>query len=1005
MCAAAKRESASGKVKAGKTTKRQRAANSTSEAPAASAGAQAPESPASAAPEPDYNGAGEAITIRGARTHNLKNVSCRIPRAALTVITGVSGSGKSSLAFDTLFAEGQRRYVESLSTYARQFLERLARPDVDEIDHIPPAIALEQKNSVKNARSTIGTATEINDYLRLLYARIGRIFCPDCGVEVERDTAEDAPGRLRAQGWPEGARLLVLAPVRLEQPSMFRAVAGEMRREGYTRLWIGGAAVDTTSPEARLPEEAAEFAIVVDRLVWRGGEEDRARLVAAVEQAFRLGRGQAALREAAEGGGEIALREDLACRKCGRAFRALEPQMFSFYNPIGACKTCQGFGRVTGLDMDKVIPDPTLSLNQGAIAPWNTPLGAEMYKWLRTFKKFRIPWDTPFCELSEEHRRILIEGEGEWSGVRGFFKWLEGRRYKVQARILIARYRGFATCPDCGGARLIPEALWVRVGGETLAQLWRRSVKDLRRWFREEARFTPREEETARLLLREIRARLDYLEEVGLGYLTLDRQTRTLSGGETQRINLATALGGALTETLYVLDEPTVGLHPRDTDRLIQVLRRLVNLQNTVVVVEHDLDVIRAADHLVDLGPAAGERGGQVVYEGAPGEIGRAAAAADGSQTARFLKPFFDQSAAPASANGENEKKRRKTPGIAPAPARRQPAGWITILGACENNLRHLTVEIPLGTLTCVTGVSGSGKTTLVSRCLFDNYRRMKGDPEAEPGKILRIEGLEAIGDMIFVDQTPIGRTTRSNPATYLKAWDGVRELFAGTREARRQGFTPGFFSFNVEGGRCEVCKGAGVQVIDMQFLADVEAPCEACGGKRFQENVLGVTFEGKTITDVLEMTVAEALDFFEGHGKVLRGLRPLADVGLGYLRLGQSASTLSGGEAQRMKLASHLAEAGGRSRLLLLFDEPTTGLHPADLETLMGVFFRLLEKGISLLVIEHNLELISRADWIIDLGPEGGGAGGEIVVAGPPEVVVASPASHTGRFLRTRFS
>jgi len=543
----------------------------------------------------------------------------------------------------------------------------------------------------------------------------------------------------------------------------------------------------------------------------------------------------------------------------------------------------------------------------------------------------------------------------------------------------------------------------VRFGGQTIAELWRRSVADLRRWFHEEISIEPREAEAAQLLLREIRSRLDYLVEGGLGYLTLDRQTRTLSGGESQRINLAAALGSALTETLYVLDEPTVGLHPRDTDRLIHVLRRLVDLENTVVVVEHDLDVIRSADYLIDLGPRAGEHGGEVIYEGLPAEA-VSPGGESRSLTAKYLAPLLEKS---------EERSRRNGSGAKPARAgrlesttrakRRTPQKWITVLGACENNLRHLTVEIPLGVLACVTGVSGSGKTTLVSRCLHDNFRRMRGDSEAEPARILRIEGLEAISDMILVDQSPIGRSARSNAATYLKAWDGIRALLASTREARHAGFGPGHFSFNVDGGRCDVCKGAGVQVIDMQFLADVEAPCEVCGGERFKDEVLAITYEGMNVTRILDLTVAEALEYFQKHSQIRRGLQPLMDVGLGYLRLGQSTATLSGGEAQRLKLAAHLGVTEERSRLLLLFDEPTTGLHPADLDTLLGVFERLIDRGFSLLVIEHNLDLIARADWIIELGPEGGEGGGEIVATGPPEVIAAHSTSHTGRFLRPR--
>lgn len=939
----------------------------------------------------------------------------------MTVVTGVSGSGKSSLAFDTLFAEGERRYVESLSSYARQFLERMPRPDVDSIDHIPPAIALEQKNSVKNARSTIGTATEINDYIRLLFAKIGRIVCPDCGEEVRRDTPQSATRLAEERGWTKnGARVIVLAPQKLDDPRLFPTVLDEMRRQGFTRLWIDGAMIDTSDPGATMPKTAAEFAVVVDRLALRDSDEDRSRLVSAVEAAFRLGKGSAALR--VTDGEEIPLHESLLCRSCGRSFRAPEPLLFSFYSPLGACKACQGFGRVIGLDMNKVIPNPSLTLEEGVVVPWNTPTNREMYDYLRKFKKLNIPWDVPFDKMTAKQRRLLVDGEGEWPGIKGFFAWLEARKYKVQNRVLLARYRGFTPCPDCEGSRLVPEATWVRVSGRNVAELWAKSVRDLRRWFQEELVLSRVEAETAELILREIRSRLDYLTDVGLGYLTLDRQTRTLSGGETQRINLATALGSALTETLYVLDEPTVGLHPRDTDRLVRILKRLVDLNNTVVVVEHDLDVIRAADRLIDLGPRAGENGGEVVFEGAPEEAVRTTG--QRSITARYLEPLYaisgnsgDLLAAEEPAAYEVRSKKKKGvvreieevehPPRRPAAIRRRPKEWISVLGACEHNLRQISVDIPLHTLTCVTGVSGSGKTTLIERCLYGNYRRQKGDPEVETGKILRLEGVEAINDMIFVDQSPIGRSARSNPATYLKAWDAVRDLFASTREARRLGLRPRDFSFNVEGGRCEVCEGTGTQTIDMQFLADVTVTCEQCDGARFQDRILEIQYEGLNVNQVLDLTVSEAIRVFAGQAKIVRGLLPLVDVGLGYLRLGQSTATLSGGEAQRLKLASHLAQArksdDSATNVLLLFDEPTTGLHPADLDVLLSVFDRLLDEGFSILVIEHNLELIAHADWIIDLGPEGGDEGGDVVATGPPESVSTHEGSHTARYLRTR--
>ncbi len=926
------------------------------------------------------------IRVRGARTHNLKNVGVEIPAGKLTVVTGVSGSGKSSLAFDTLFAEGQRRYVESLSTYARQFIARMPRPDVDAIDAIPPAIALEQKNAVRNARSTIGTATEINDYLRLIFARIGELRCPECDLPVTRDTP--ATVARAVFGWEEGTKFLVLAEIELEDAKRFERTLAEIRRQGYTRIVVGGDVVDLEDPEWKAPKSLKSFGIVVDRLVVR--ESNRTRLSEAVQTGFRIGKGRVAI--LTTGGERHAWHEDLACNGCGRGFRDPEPRLFSFANPLGACDTCQGFGRVTGLDWSRVIPDPTLSIDDGAIAPWRGETGREMVDHLQNMnRELGIDLNRPWKDLPEGKRRIVCEGQGDWPGIAGYFAWLESKRYKVQARVQIARFRGFTQCPDCGGSRLTADARAVRVGGMNMAGVCAMNVLDLREWFAN-LELTKAQSETAGRAIREVRSRLDYLAEVGLGYLTLDRQTRTLSGGESQRINLSTALGSALTETLYVLDEPTVGLHPRDTHRLIAILRRLRDLGNTVVVVEHDLDVIRAAENLVDIGPRAGERGGRVVYQGEPKNLTTAVA---DSQTAPWLA-----NGRPRARSSAGRKKQTTRFG------RREAKGHIRVKGAHENNLDYVTVDIPLGVLCVVSGVSGSGKSTLVTDCLWANYRREQGDTANEPGKIVALEGTDRIDDAILIGQDTIGRSSRSNAATYLKAYDGIRRLLADSPSGKRKNLAGRDFSFNVSGGRCETCEGTGRQIIDMQFLADVEVVCDTCDGQRFQERILEVAYNGKNITAILDLTVEEALAFFDGQSAIMRGLRPLADVGLGYLRLGQATNTLSGGEAQRLKLASHLAEADrSAGNALLIFDEPTTGLHAADLEVLMRVFDRLLDRGFSLLVIEHNLELIRRADWIVDLGPEGGDGGGRIVAQGTPEDIAACEASLTGRHLRAELA
>jgi excinuclease ABC subunit A len=983
---------------------------------------------------PGKNADQKSIEVVGARTHNLKGISCSVRLGKLTVVTGVSGSGKSSFAFDTLYAEGQRRYVASMSTYARQFLEKIQRPDVDAIHNIPPAIALEQKNSVTNARSTIGTATEINDYLRLLFARVGHVYCRDCDCEVRSDTPQSAAVTL--DKLPDGKRLLIVAPVRVTNPDdreALDAILEDMRRQGFTRaLTDQGEVVDLESfesaclvpdgaPNAPLapevpppgkrskrrvvvPPTAALIFLVVDRVVLK--PETRGRLAEALELAFRAGGGRARVRDA-DSGAEWLFSSDFRCDHCGRLFRKPEPALFSFSSPLGACPTCQGFGRTTGIDLDKAIPNWDLSLREEPVVVWNSPVNHEMYDYLRQTAP-ELPLDKPLAKFSERERRIFLHGNederpvrGKWCGVLGFFKWLEGRRYKIQARVMLARYRAYNTCPDCQGTRLVPDALDVRVDKRNIAEVSACSIAELHEYF-DLLRLPPYEEKAAERLLQEIRARLHYLDSVGLGYLTLARQTRTLSGGESQRINLATALGSSLTETLYVLDEPTVGLHSRDTFRLLQILQALRESGNTVVVVEHDPDVILGADDILDIGPAAGEYGGKLLYAGSLEGL----AQCSDSATARFL----------AFAQG------------ASLPSRgRKPTGWITVRGAREHNLKNLDVRFPRGVLCCVTGVSGSGKSTLVTSTLFAGFRRLRDNAPVDVGAFDRLEGIDVLEDILMVDQKPIGRSARSNPVTYIKAYDSIRALFASTREARHAGIKPGDFSFNVEGGRCETCQGAGVVTLDMHFLADVEVTCDDCDGKRFQRRVLAIEWQGKNIDAVLDLTVQEAREFFASEPKIVRELEPLELVGLGYLRLGQSTATLSGGEAQRLKLAGFLAAnrsilrrvsfhaATGRSErapreeaqggeYLMIFDEPTTGLHPLDLDRLVQLFHALVDGGVSILVVEHNLDLIAHADWVVDLGPEGGDAGGHVVAEGPPARIMETPESHTGRFLKGRY-
>jgi excinuclease ABC subunit A len=957
------------------------------------------------------------LVVRGARTHNLKGVDVSLPLNTLVVVTGVSGSGKSSLAFDTIYAEGQRRYVESLSAYARQFLERMEKPDVESITGICPAIAIRQKNSIRNPRSTVGTTTEVHDYMRLLWARVGRTFCRQCGVEVVRETAEVVAGRLNAL--PPGSRLLIgfdmpvvavpetIPPADLDEgetpepgdePVLPLGPAGAAKRErqaapdpitttleslaraGFRRLLVGGRAVSLEDVDRAALAGCAQLQVVVDRVQIDG--DLRTRLTDSVETAYREGGGAAfAVVLPVDPGGAAEVQvfsEKFECRKCGLSYEDPQPRLFSFNNPFGACPTCHGFGNIIELDMALVVPDASKTIRQGAIEPWSKPhYRTHLADLKRAARKLDIPLDTPWEHLTDAQRRLVVEGDGgaEYEGIRGFFDWLERKKYKVHVRVFLSRYRGYLPCPDCGGTRLRQEARDVRVGGRTINEVSALTIQHAQQFF---ADLTLGEQDAAIAgkVLREISRRLRFLADVGLDYLTLDRLSSTLSGGESQRINLATSLGSALVDTLYVLDEPSIGLHPRDNLRLIAILRQLRDQGNTVLVVEHDADMIGVADYVVDMGLGAGEHGGKVVFAGTLPDLVKDPR----SLTAMYL---------------------RKDLGISiPAHRRRGTGQQVRITGAAEHNLKNVDVTIPLNTLTVVTGVSGSGKSTLVHDVIYGAVRRAKGGTDVRAGAFRRLEGAEFVSDAVLVDQTPIGRTPRSNPVTYLKAFDPIRELFAATKDARARGLTASHFSFNVPGGRCEACEGEGQVRVEMQFLADVFVPCDQCDGRRFRPQVLEVKYRGRNVHQVLELTVREALAFFSGSPKVLRRLQVLDEIGLGYLRLGQPATTLSGGEAQRVKIAAHLASQGG-DRLLYILDEPTTGLHFDDIAKLLSACRKLLEAGHSLLVIEHNLDVIKAADWVIDLGPEGGEAGGYVVATGTPEQVAAHPSSHTGHFLQ----
>lgn len=919
------------------------------------------------------------ILIKGARINNLKNIDVEIPRNKLVVITGLSGSGKSSLAFDTLYAEGQRRYVESLSAYARQFLGRMSKPECDYIKGIPPAIAIEQKVNTRNPRSTVGTSTEIYEYLRLLFARIGKTFSPVSGVEVKKHQVSDI--RNEVLRFPEGTRFAVFAPIIVPEDRSLVEQLGILQKEGYSRLQVN----DMVYRIAEVLEnptllEGSEIELVIDRLTVSDDKILKSRLADSVETAFFEGHGTCRIR--------IYTEQETIIKDYSKKFEAdgitfMEPtdMMFSFNNPLGACPKCEGYGKVLGIDEDLVVPDKGLSVFEGAVVCWK---GEVMGEWLKEFVKSAtdFPIHRPYYALTEEEKELLWNGSKGIHGIYDFFKFVEENQYKIQYRVMLARYRGKTTCPMCKGSRLKPEALYVKVGGLNIAQLVTRPVTEVKEFF-DRLELDETDAAIAKRLLTEINNRLQFLIDVGLGYLTLDRLSSSLSGGESQRINLATSLGSSLVGSLYILDEPSIGLHSRDTDLLIKVLRQLQALGNTVIIVEHDEEIIRAADYIIDIGPKAGRLGGEVVYQGDIHQLKKDS----NSYTVKYL-------------TGEDRIE---------LPAFRRPwNNYIEVKGARKNNLQGVTVKFPLNCMTVVTGVSGSGKSTLVRDIFYTGVKNAVEGNERASVDCAGLEGdLKLIKQVEFVDQHSIGKSSRSNPVTYIGAYDEIRKLYAEQPLSKQMNFTPAYFSFNKEGGRCEECKGEGRITVEMQFMADITLVCEACHGKRFRSDLLEVEYHGANIYDVLEMTINQAIDFFgtqkgSQEKKIVKKLKPLQDVGLGYLKLGQTSSTLSGGENQRVKLAYYLGQEK-QQPTLFIFDEPTTGLHFHDIKTLLKAFNALLDNGHSIVIIEHNMDVIKCADYIIDLGPEGGKAGGKLVCTGTPEEIVKCKESYTGRFLKEK--
>ena len=961
------------------------------------------------------------ITLRGVAVHNLKEIDLDIPHRKLIVFCGLSGSGKTSLALDTLYAEGQRRYIDSFSAYTRQFLERLEKPDAERIEGIPPAIAVTHKNTSRSSRSTVGTTTETSDYLRLLYAKIGHVFCHQCGQEVRRHTPQSAADALLKL--PAGTRYLIaFAPANLPQ-SGERGLWSPLQEEGFVRAIVGGRIINLAeqpwpapaaeaAPSDGAPPDGApveplsdtatpqdDFFVVVDRLA--AGSVTEQRLRDSLESAFGKGRGKCytfiEIGESADADRlpagvpyqldgrswrRIGFSNQLVCETCGLEYPLPEPRLYSFNSPLGACPDCEGFGNVIDIDMDLVVPEPAKTLREGAVAPWNTPAYAhELEELIALAGDYGLPLDVPFRELTDAERALIVEGvpEREFGGLKGFFAWLERRKYKMHMRVFLSRWRSYRPCPACGGARLRPEALATQIGGQNIAELSQMKIAEAARFLRD-LQLTEWERGVARVMLDQVRARLGFLQSAGLGYLTLDRTLRTLSGGETQRVALTSALGSSLVNMLYVLDEPSVGLHPRDVDALVAAIRSLRDRGNTVVVVEHEESMIRAADQVIEIGPGAGERGGEVVFQGTPAELLQS----------------------PNSLTGDFLAGRR---GITANPKRRQPNhGWIRLAGARGNNLKNITVEFPLGLLCLVTGVSGSGKSTLVQDTLYPALCRRMHKDAAKPCDYDDVYGDGQLDDVILVDQSPIGRSPRSNPVTYIKVFDEIRSVFAETTEARTHNYDATHFSFNVDGGRCPACEGEGYIAIDMQFLADVYMKCSQCGGRRYRREILDVKYRGRDISEVLDLTVREAFTFFRGRPKVQDRLKRLIDVGLDYLRLGQPANTLSGGEAQRLKLATYM-RTSRRGRSLFILDEPTTGLHFQDVVQLLDCFEALLNVGHSLIVVEHNLQLMKAADYLIDLGPGAADEGGRVVADGTPEMVARSKESVTARFLAEALS
>ncbi len=918
-----------------------------------------------------------SILIKGARVNNLKNIDVEIPRNKLVVITGLSGSGKSSLAFDTLYAEGQRRYVESLSSYARQFLGRMSKPECDFIKGIPPAIAIEQKVSSRNPRSTVGTSTEIYEYLRLLYARIGRTFSPVSGEEVKKHSTEDIVNCML--GYPEGTRYTVLTPILLREDRTMKQQLDIDMKQGFNRLEVNGEMVRIDEYQ---PQEKDTVFLLIDRMVASKEKDAISRLTDSAETAMYEGDGTCLLRFYQPDGTTSLYRFSTKFEADGITFEEPNDQMFSFNSPIGACPECEGFGRVIGIDEHLVVPNRSLSVYDGAVVCWR---GEVMGEWkdmvIRGAEKAGFPIFTPYFELTDEQRRMLWEGTPYFQGIHAFFKMVQENQYKIQYRVMLARYRGKTLCPKCHGTRLKPEAGYVRVGGRNISELVDLPITELKVFF-DNLQLDKHDSDVARRILTEINSRIQFLLDVGLGYLTLNRLSNSLSGGESQRINLATSLGSSLVGSLYILDEPSIGLHSRDTDKLIHVLRQLQQLGNTVVIVEHDEEIIRAADYIIDIGPKAGRLGGQVVYQGDMKDLQPGSE----SYTVRYLL-------------GEEE---------IPVPQHRRPwNNYIELTGARENNLKGVNARFPLNVMTVVTGVSGSGKSTLVRDIFFRALKRELDECSERPGEFVSISGdLQNLRNVEFVDQNPIGKSSRSNPVTYIKAYDEIRKLWAEQPLAKQMGYTAGHFSFNSEGGRCEECKGDGTITVEMQFMADLVLECETCHGKRFKADTLEVKFHDANIYDVLEMTVNQAVEFFTKHGqkKIVKKLTPLQDVGLGYIKLGQSSSTLSGGENQRVKLAYYLSQEKA-DPTLFIFDEPTTGLHFHDIRKLLEAFDALILRGHSIVIIEHNMDVIKCADYVIDLGPEGGDKGGYLVAAGTPEEVAKCAASYTGKFLQEKLS